>query len=158
MTNKEIFEKLKAEFGDAIIDLVEEQYFDAYINVAPEKILEICLSLRDNAAFNFDYCVNLTGMDYKDSLGVVYHLRSMKHSHTIVIKVKLSKESPKIDSVERVWRTADWHEREAFDMYGIEFVGHHNMIRILCPYDWEGYPLRKDYVFPEEYHGMKVPN
>ncbi|HQQ11655.1 MAG TPA: NADH-quinone oxidoreductase subunit C, partial [Bacteroidales bacterium] len=76
--------------------------------------------------------------------------------HKIVIKTEVPKDNPLLPSVERLWRTADWHEREAFDLIGVVFEGHHNMIRILLPYDWEGHPLRKDYQAPETYHGMKV--
>ena len=105
----------------------------------------------------FDYLSNLSGMDLAENLGVVYHLYSMKYKHTIVLKVTVSKENPNVHSVERIWRTADWPEREAYDLFGVIFEGHHNLIRILNPYDWEGYPLRKDYKTPEEYHGIKVP-
>ena len=157
MTAQEIFEKLKEEFGDAIIDLVAEEPSDPFINVNPEKIVDICLELRDNEEMLFDYMTNLSGMDYGDKLGVVYHLYSVKHKHSIVLKVELDREDPHIETVENVWRTADWHEREAWDMFGIKFDGHHNLIRILTCYDWEGHPLRKDYKVQEEYHGIKVP-
>ena len=113
--------------------------------------------LRDSEDLHFDYLVDLCGMDYGDNLGVVYHLYSMKHKHRIVIKVIIPKDNPLVPTVENIWRTADWHEREAWDMFGIKFDGHHNLIRILNPYDWEGHPLRKDYQTPDEYHGMKVP-
>ena len=95
-------------------------------------------------------------MDLGENVGVVYHLYSMKHKHKLVLKVVAPKTDPKVPSVEKIWRSADWHEREAYDLIGIQFVGHHNLIRILCPYDWEGHSLRKDYVAPENYHGMKV--
>ncbi|MPN12648.1 NAD(P)H-quinone oxidoreductase subunit J [bioreactor metagenome] len=98
-------------------------------------------------------------MDYKDSLGIVYHLYSMKYNHKIVIKVKLDRQHPVIQSVERVWKTANWHEREAYDMFGVYFEEHPDLERILCPEDWEGYPPRKDYVAPKEYRGIDAtPN
>jgi NADH-quinone oxidoreductase subunit C len=99
----------------------------------------------------------LSGLDSGENLTVVYHLHSTKLAHKFIYKVIVPKADPKVPTVERVWRSADWHEREAWDLIGVEFVGHHNMIRILCPYDWEGHPLRKDYQTPEYYHGMKVP-
>lgn len=157
MLPQEIYDNLKEEFGDSIIGLVSEPPSDDFINVEPESIVDICLYLRDGEGMKFDYLACLSGMDYKDSFGVVYHLYSIEFNHRIALKVKLDKENPKIASVENVWKTADWHEREAYDMYGIIFDGHHNLIRILCPYDWEGYPLRKDYKTPEIYHGIKVP-
>ena len=104
-----------------------------------------------------DYLACLSGMDYGEELGVVYHLYSVELKHRIVIKLYVPKDAPKVATVERVWRIADWHEREAFDLFGVEFEGHHNLIRILNPYDWEGHPLRKDYVTPEEYHGIRIP-
>ncbi len=158
MNAKEIFDSLKAELGDGIIELVEEQHVEPFIVVSADTILEASLVLRDEPQFLFDYMVNLSGVDAKDSFVVVYHLYSMKHKHRIVLKVILSdRENPTIPSVERVWKTANWHEREAFDMFGIIFDGHPNLIRILSPYDWEGYPLRKDYKTPETYKGLKVP-
>jgi NADH-quinone oxidoreductase subunit C len=156
MTANEIFEKLKEEFGDAIIELKDEAPSDPFITVESAKIFDICHSLRDDDAFLFDYLSCLSGLDKKEELQVVYHLYSMTHRHTIVIKASVPKDNPNIPSVERIWKAADWHEREAYDMFGIIFEGHHNLIRILTPYDWEGYPLRKDYKEPEYYNGIKV--
>lgn len=157
MTAKEIYEKLKEEFTDSIKEFVEEETVDPFIVVDAAKIVHVCVHLRDEAGLKFDYLVNLSGMDYKENLGVVYHLYSVELKHRLVLKVLVDRESPVVPTVERVWRTADWHEREAWDMFGIQFEGHHNLIRILSPYDWEGHPLRKDYKTPEEYHGIRVP-
>jgi len=157
MQAQEIYEKLKAEFGDAIIEFNAEPFFDPFVQVTTDKLFDICLYLRDTPGLEFDYLSCLGSMDYKENLGVVYHLYSIKLKHTFVVKVTVSRENPVVPTVERIWRTADWHEREAWDMMGIQFEGHHNLIRILCPYDWENFPLRKDYVQPDEYHGMKVP-
>lgn len=154
---KVIFEKLKSEFGEAISELKEEKGSDAIITVDSKKILDISLSLRDNEDLLFDYLMCLSGMDYKTNLGVVYYLYSTKNDHRIGIKTLINRENPALLSVEGVWKSANWHEREAYDMFGIKFEGHPNLIRILCPYDWEGYPLRKDYKIPEYYHGFKVP-
>jgi len=102
----------------------------------------------------------LSGVDYGNgTLGVVYHIYSMKHAHSFVLKVKVPVENPVVKSVESVWKSANWHEREAYDMFGIVFEGHPDLRRILMPYDWpEGsYPLRKDFQVPEFYNGMKVP-
>jgi NADH-quinone oxidoreductase subunit C len=157
MTSKEIFDVLKETFGDDIIDFKEEAPSDPFITINSLKIFDVCLFLRDDVRMKFDYLSLLGGMDLKDKLGVVYHLYSIELKHSIVLKVELDREQPKVASVERIWRAADWHEREAYDMFGIIFEGHHNLIRILCAYDWEGYPLRKDYVTPEFYHGIPVP-
>ena len=95
-------------------------------------------------------------------LEVVYQLFSLTHKHRIAVKARLPRwnndtpgDLPEIDSVSHVWAIADWHEREAYDMFGIEFTGHPNLRRILCPEDWVGYPLRKDYESPLEYHEIR---
>jgi NADH-quinone oxidoreductase subunit C len=152
-----IHDKLKARFGDAILEFKPDAVVDAWIKVAPEKILDVCLFARDEESLKFDAVMCLSGVDYKNELGVVYHLHSMTHDHKIVLKVILPKEKPHVPSVQGVWKTANWHEREAYDMMGIIFDGHPDFRRILCPDDWEGYPLRKDYKVPEFYNGIKVP-
>ncbi len=157
MTANEIYDKLKSQFGDAIIEFTDEASSDPFIVVKTENLFDICLFLRDNEELNFDYLVCLSSVDYGENLAVVYHFYSLKYKHRIVLKVFVPRDNPKMPSVERIWRTADWHEREAYDMMGIIFEGHHNLIRILNPYDWEGFPLRKDYKTPDEYHGIKVP-
>ena len=156
MLSVEIYEKLKAEFGDTIIELNETPLSDPFIVVEAKALFEICHTLRDEDDFLFDYMMSLSGTDNDEMLGVVYHLYSMTHNHKIVLKVFVPKEQPNVPTVERIWRSADWHEREAYDLIGINFEGHHNLIRILLPYDWEGHPLRKDYTPPETYHGMQV--
>ncbi len=156
MTATEIYDKLKNEFANDIISLTEEANVDPFILVNSSRITEICLYLRDETDMNFDYLVNLSGVDYKTNFTVVYHLYSLKLKHRIVLKVELSPEKPSVTTVEKVWKTANWHEREAYDMFGIVFEGHPFMVRILCPYDWEGFPLRKDYKEPEFYRGIKV--
>ncbi|MGQ9819085.1 MAG: NADH-quinone oxidoreductase subunit C [Candidatus Kapaibacteriales bacterium] len=130
---------------------------DPFIIVQPDKIVDICLELRDNPELDFDYLMCLSAVDLGESLGVVYHLYSIGNKHKLVLKVIVPKENPIVPSIERVWRSADWHEREAYDLLGIKFEGHHNLIRILLPYDWEGHPLQKDYKEPEFYHGIRVP-
>lgn len=157
MQAQEIFDKLKEKFGDAAIELAGEAPSDPFITVAAPKIEEIGYFLRDEEDLDFDYLVCLGGMDLGEELGVVFQLYSIKLRHRITIKCAVPKDDPKLPTLEGVWKAADWHEREAYDMYGLIFEGHHNLIRILCPYDWEGYPLRKDYKQPEEYHGIKIP-
>lgn len=160
MQTKEIYNKLQSKFGEKIIELVEsEAGSDSFINIVSSAVKEITMFLRDDKDMQFDYLSLLSGMDYKDSFGVVYHLYSIPLKHKIVLKVKLNREKPIVPSIERVWKTANWHERETFDMFGIEFEGHSDLERILCPDDWEGYPLRKDYIAPKEYHGIDAtPN
>ena len=157
MTAQEIYNILKAKFGDSIL----ESKLDAtqpWIAVATNHTKQIALFLRDEAGLRFDYLMCLSGVDYNDGkLGTVYHLFSMELKHKIVLKAICTKENPHVQSVSSVWGTANWHEREAFDLYGILYDEHPDLRRILLPYDWEGHPLRKDYKVPEFYNGMKVP-
>ena len=156
MTPQEIYEHLKKSHDTAVLELVDLPQTDPFIKVESSAVFDICHSLRDDEGLEFDYMMSLSATDLAEQLGVVYHLYAMKYRHKIVIKTEVPKDNPLVPSVERLWRTADWHEREAFDLIGVVFEGHHNMIRILLPYDWEGHPLRKDYQAPETYHGMKV--
>jgi NADH-quinone oxidoreductase subunit C len=112
--------------------------------------------LHSDATMNFDFLASITGVDYvaDDQLGCIYDLRSMEHAHEFAVKVLTKREAPSIPSVADLWPAADWHEREAFDLFGIDFPGHPDLRRILLPEDWVGYPLRKDYEFPREYHGI----
>ena len=103
-----------------------------------------------------DHLELLGGVDYKDRIEVVYILYSLKHHHRYTLKCRLSRETPMVHTVESVWAVANWHERETFDMFGVVFEGHSDLRRILCPDDWEGYPLRKDYRAPKIYREMPV--
>jgi NADH-quinone oxidoreductase subunit C len=158
MEQKEIFEHLKTKFGDAIIEFKEDKPVDNYIIVSPNKIDEVCLYLRDFDQFQFDFLSCLSGVDYADgNLGVTYHLFSFAKRHKINLKVLVPKDAPNVKTVSQIWETANWHEREAYDMIGIIFDGHKDLRRILLEEDWEGHPLRKDFQVPEFFHGMKVP-
>ena len=156
MSPKDIYELLQKEFTDKIKEFNDAPAGDKFIIVDKTAIYDIAMFLRDDERTKFDYLTLLSGMDYKDTLGVVYHLYSVEKKHNVVIKAILEKKEPTLHTVERIWKAANWHEREAFDMFGIKFENHPNLIRILSPYDWEGHPLLKDYVQPEIYHGMKV--
>ncbi len=158
MIPQELGEKFKAKFGDSILEVKTDGVLDPYLKVAPASLREACTFARDTEAMNFDLLMCLSGMDYGNGkLGVVYHLNSTKWNHKITLKVEVPLENPHVPSVESVWKTANWHEREAFDLVGIVFDGHPDLRRILLPDDWEGHPLRKDYQVPEYYNGMKVP-
>ena len=108
----------------------------------------------------FDLLSCISGVDYPEreegpEIEVVYHLDSTVNHHGLTIKVKLPRSDPRVASVEEIWRTADWHERETYDLVGVVFEGHHNLVRILCAEDWVGHPLRKDYEPPDSFHGIK---
>lgn len=158
MTAQEINCILKDTFGDAILEGKLEGVLSPFIAVTPGSIKDVALFLRDDERMKFDTLMCLSGMDYTGGkLGVVYHLDSIALKQKITLKVQVTAENPHVQSVESVWKTANWHEREAFDLIGIIFDGHPDLRRIMMPYEWEGYPLRKDYQVPEYYNGMKVP-
>jgi NADH-quinone oxidoreductase subunit C len=153
----EIHDKIKAQFTDAVLEFKPDSVVDPYIKISPERIKDVALYLRYDEKLLFDSLMCLSGVDYKDGgLGAVYHLHSTEHDHKITLKVIVPKDNPRVPSVEAVWKTANWHEREAYDLFGIIFADHPDLRRILMPYDWEGHPLLKDYQVPEFYQGMKV--
>ncbi len=156
-TAQEIHDALKQGFEGAVTDAGLDA-LQPWILIAPDKIGVVCRFLYEHEDFAFDYLMCLSGVDNKDkSLGVVYHLSSIKHKHKIVLKVSCPRDNPRVATVSTIWGTANWHEREAYDLLGIVFEGHPDLRRILLPYDWEGHPLRKDYKVAEFYNGMKVP-
>jgi len=173
-TTEEIFSLLKEKFGDAVIELKADKPVEPFMIVDPLLVDKICSFLRDENDLEFDSLMNLSGVDDANgekvrdekglesikggTLSVYYHLESTKLKRKLVIKTAANREKPEVATVTDVWKCADWHEREAYDMYGIIFLNHPDLRRILMPYDWEfGYPLRKDYKNPEFYQGMKVP-
>jgi NADH-quinone oxidoreductase subunit C len=120
---------------------------DHTLYLPAERIVEVCTFLRDDPALDFAMLSWLGGVDLlprQPRFEVVYHLLSIQHAARLALKVALDEESPRVPSVTPVWRTADWHERETYDFYGIVFDGHPNLTRILLPVDWVGWPLRKD--------------
>jgi len=157
---EEILQILKENFPDSILELKTDQPTEAILIISPLEIDKISLFLRDSSELLFDSLMNLSGVDeIKASLlSVYYHLESTKLKHKITLKVSTDRNKPEIPTVSEVWKSADWHEREAYDLFGIIFLNHPDLRRILMPYDWDaGYPLRKDYENPEFYQGMKVP-
>jgi NADH-quinone oxidoreductase subunit C len=164
MTFEEIKTLLSDKFGsNAILDSQDSGLQPALI-IHPDFIVPICEELRDNKFTWFDFLSCLTGVDHgpeSKKFSVVYHLASIPYQHQLVLKVEIEHDRnlvtlPSFNSVSDVWKTAEWHEREAFDLVGIDFEGHPDQRRILLPDDWEGYPLRKDYQAAEEYKGIKI--
>ena len=116
------------------------------VEVRPEDLHSVMVKLKGDDATSFDYLYCLSGVDWGEELGVVYHLESTQHRHRIVIRVKTAdREKPELDSVYDIWATAEFHEREVFDFFGIVFKNHPNLKRLFLTEDWVGYPLRKDY-------------
>ncbi|MBC8412715.1 MAG: NADH-quinone oxidoreductase subunit C [Nitrospira sp.] len=143
----EIVARLREKFGSEILQ--DTQFRDqVFVSVKKDRILDICKFLHDDPDTNMDFLADLCGVDYPDNefrFEVIYNMYSMQHHHRLIVKGMVPENDIVIDSVESIWSTADWHEREACDMFGIVFAGHPDLRRILMPEDWEGYPLRKDY-------------
>ena len=174
MSGQSFVEQLSQKFGAGISGSNLEA-LDPWIEVTPEALVDVCRHLRDDASLRFNMLNCITAVDYfepdekkakkvdwEPHLELVYHLSSTVQKHTIVVKVMLPRwkndeagQLPEVPTVSDIWRTADWHEREVYDLSGVHFVGHPNLRRILCPEDWVGYPLRKDYEMPLEYHGVR---
>ncbi len=155
MKVNEIHERLKAEFGDAVGPLSEPK-IDAFAVVKADRIVEVARFLKATPGIELDHCNVISGLDWpkRNVIEVVYHLFSYRHRHGIVLKVEADRAKPVVPSVEGVWKTANWMERECYDLFGVVFTGHPDLRRILLPDDWEGFPLRKDYEEHGGYHGI----
>ncbi len=155
LTLKEVYERIKTKFPSGVAEIVECPG-DPYCVLKRESLVEVCRWLRDDPELRFDLLSSVGGTDDTKRFRVVYHLFSIPKNHRAVLKVEADRKDPSVPSVSGVWKTADWHERETYDMYGIVFEGHPDLRRILLPEDWPGWPLRKDYEFPDEYQGIPL--
>ena len=174
MTPAEIIAVLELQFGERIKSK-NLTAIDPFAVVAPGDLVEVCRFLKEDPRLQIDLLNCISGVDYLEPdpkkapkagfdphTEVVYHLSSFRYRHRFVLKILLPRwkddkpgELPEVPSVTALWRTADWHEREVYDLSGVYFDGHPNLTRILLSEDWQGYPLRKDYEFPLEYHGIR---
>jgi len=162
MMIEKLCEYLVADFGEDSVGIIETGLQPTLL-VKPSILVELCLWLRDHKDYYFDFLSNITAVDYypENKFALVYHLSSIPFQKQLTLKVILENDRsldnlPEIMSISSVWRTADWHEREAFDLMGIYFNDHPDLRRILLPDDWEGYPLRKDYKEAESYHNIPM--
>ncbi len=144
MTNEEIKQSVTALFPGVAYDETGE-FLNILINST--ELRPLIKALRSNKEFSFDYLFCLTCIDWKTHLTMVYHLLSKTHRHNIVVKAKIADvNNPEIETVCDIWKTANFHEREVFDLFGVKFLHHPDMRRILLDENWDGYPLRKNYV------------
>ena len=164
MTPEEISNLLRRTFGDAI-DAVGLAGAHPYVVVQADRWPEVARFLCHDRRLNFNLlrCISSLDLLPDDKLAAVYDLCAVPEAtddsplvcpHEFAVRVVTDRGDPRIPSVADVWETANWHEREAYDLMGIVFENHPDLRRILCPDDWQGHPLRKDYVFPKEYHGI----
>ena len=174
MAAPNLLDRLKKKFGDKITG-ANDKAIDPWVEVSPAGIVEVCQYLKTEPDLSFELLNCISGVDYYEPdpkkaakatfqphTEVVYHLSSVTKKHSLVLKVILPRwkndqegELPEVPTVSGVWPGANWHEREVYDLSGVNFTGHPDLRRILCPEDWEGYPLRKDYEMPLEYHGIR---
>ena len=154
-----LHEKLKEQFGERVLHF-EQGAAQPWIVVATDAIAEACAFAKATPELALDNLMCLSAVDYPKEtpprMEVVYHLYSYTHFHTIVLKVHTPREDAHVPTVEGTYGVANWHEREAYDLFGIVFDGHSDLRRILLPDDWIGYPLRKDWVDPDFYNGLHV--
>ena len=142
-------EELKLKIAALIPSLVLEEggeWVTFFLEAKDWK--DIAQQLRSNESLSFDYMFCLTCIDWKTHFTMVYHLTSTEFRHTLVIKSKLDRNNPEIETVSDIWRTAEFHEREVYDLFGVKFLNHPDLRRLLLTDDWEGWPLRKDYEDP----------
>jgi len=143
----EVIERVHARFGEAVQEVIEFRG-ETTLVVRREALVEICRFLRDDPACRFNFLSDLCAVDYwpeRPRFAVNYHLYSLPHNLRLRVKVFLEEEDPVVPTVTGIWPTANWHEREVYDLFGIRFEGHPDLRRILLPEDWEGHPLRRDH-------------
>ena len=145
MTNEELKIKLTEFFASAIF---EEGGEWLTLLIDPLNWKATAQQLRTTEEFDFDYLFCVTCIDWKTHFTMVYHLTSTTHRHSLVIKSKLDRNNPEIETVSDIWRTAEFHEREAYDLFGVKFLNHPDLRRLFMTDDWKGWPLRKDYEDP----------
>ena len=184
MEQKAIYDLLTEALGEAALGFVEEGV-EPVADIAPEKIAEACTFLRDDERCQFNQLMCLSGIDWdgydeagkgksvailgytdegqpetsdrvgEGDFGVAYHLYSHALKHKFTLRVKVPRDVAAVPTVSEIWTTANWHEREAWDLLGIRFIGHKDLRRMLMEEDWVGHPLRKDYQMPDQY--LNVP-
>jgi NADH-quinone oxidoreductase subunit C len=145
--SERVLKKVSKKFKQFVLDS-HSQCGDDTIIISRDGLREVMTFLRDDSDCTFEMLVDLTGVDYlprQPRFEVVYHLLSISKSHRLRVKVRLEEADPRLDSISDLWGSANWAEREAFDMYGILFDGHPDLRRLLMYEEFEGFPLRKDY-------------
>lgn len=161
MSFEEIKSLIISHLGENTVLETNEKVLQPYLQIQTDKIAEVGKLLHESG---FDHLACITGIDNGITSGtmeVVYHLYAILHATSLTLKVKIIRNNkdevpPIVPTLSHIWRSADWHEREVYDFFGILFEGHADMRRILLPADWIGFPLRKDYEAQEIYHGVKV--
>lgn len=144
-----IIQRVQERFGEDVLEVVE-RLGEITLVIRREALIPVTRHLRDDPELQFDHLSDVTAVDYlnrgrEPRFDVVYHFYSIPRRHRVRLRVPVTEDEPVVDSLTPEWPTANFLERETYDMFGIRFVGHPNLERILLPDDWEGHPLRKDY-------------
>jgi len=161
MTAAQLFEVLQNRFGTHVVyELRFADQAQPQVLVQAESWVAVAQFLRDDDRCWFDQLSSLSGVDLpaENRMAVVIHLNSVLKNHFLTLRCEMPREAPELPSLSAVWRAADWHEREAYDLLGIRFTGHPDLRRMLLPADWEGHPLRKDYQQADTYHNIPIPS
>lgn len=145
----ELIEKtIRDSFPDAVVETTDV-FGVLNVKLSPSSLLPVCEMLHSKPEMSFDYLADVTAIDWQDRIEVVYQLTAIADNKRLALRVDLDRDKPEVDSVVSVWQGANFQEREVYDLMGVVFRGHPDLRRILLPEDWEGYPLRKDYVIPD---------
>jgi len=152
----DIIKAIKDRLGAAAQSVEEMKNNDIMVVVEKDSLVQAMHTLKTGEGLRFTTLMNQLGADYRDSLAVIYNLYSPTLRQKVTVKAFLDREQPEVHSLENLFRGINWYERETYDMLGIRFAGHNNLKRLLLPEDWSGFPLRKDYVYPESYGGIET--
>ena len=155
MDHAGVIERIKSGFGETGLEFQAEGPQPGIV-VSPESLVKFCLFLRDDPELRFAALTSLAGVDYpeEEKLRTSYHVFSYEKGHLLAFHVDLPRDRPRQSTVCDIWPAANWYERESWDLLGIIYEGHPDLRRIMLPDDWEGHPLRKDFVEKSEYNGM----
>lgn len=159
--HQNIVNSITEHFGEKAIINNNTEQIQPHIEIDIQNLAKISEFLKNNDYCYFDFLNCISAIDNGKEIGTMevwYHITSIVLEQSFIFKVVIARNlgSLSIPSISSIWRTADWHEREAFDLFGISFEGHPDLRRILLPADWEGHPLQKGYVEQEKYHGINV--
>jgi NADH-quinone oxidoreductase subunit C len=156
MKRRDLIELLQAKMAHAIVRIEEMPNNDILMEIYKDDLITVMGGLKKDKDLRFMALMNQLGVDYGEGFAVIYNLYSFDFDNKLTVKVRMNKDNPEVDSVEHIFRGVNWFERETYDLLGIRFRGHSNLERLLLPSDWEGYPLRKDYVYPEAYNDLEL--
>jgi len=147
MVTDELKAKIEADFKEDSSSIAATAQKEILVTVKPESYLSLCQKLRDLPEYGFQHLSCLTAVDYpkENKITVVCHLWSYVHAHQLTLKLEVPRDNPKAPTLENIWKSANWFEREVFDLYGVVFEGHSDLRRIMMPDDYQKHPLRKDF-------------